>query len=163
MGGFRTTAITAVGIAVIAVGCGGGDGSTSTSTPANGGAAVATKPEFIFSAETICVNERKGTRWRGSAYRKEHRSEGLPKSVLARDTKTAVLLETAEAEIVGIRQLPRPAGDEARIKAILNEMQAAVHEARQSRVSTSSEAIEYLSHANGDLRTYGLSDCVHQG
>lgn len=158
----RTAAVVVVGIAILAAGCGGDDGSASGSTSAAGDARAATKPEFIFSASTICVNERKGTRWRGSAYRRDHRSEGWSTAVLARKTKTAVLLETAEAEIAGIRQLPRPPADAEEIKEMLDAMQAAVRDARRGQAQTSSEVVEYLSRANGDLQAYGLGNCTHR-
>jgi hypothetical protein len=142
--------------AMLAAGC-GGSGSATTVTSSS-----LSHAEFAKKANAICVRERGDMLQRLESYVKQHASKEESNPELFADAARAVLLPTIETDLVKIRKLGAPAGDEARVEAILAAQQQAVDAASKRKSLSSRFPLEaYFKHAAGLARSYGLRSCVN--
>lgn len=154
-------------VASMAMGCGrgsGGDSSTSSS-----GTEISTssldKEEFIDRAGKACQLARKNILERVLAYTQQHESKHQSRSdetkVFASMTK-AVVLPTIEKEIVQIRKLGAPAGDEDELEAFLSSEQEAIDAIyKLPHIVSRFELERYFVPSAKLAREYGLDECAN--
>jgi len=78
---------------------------------------------------------------------------------MAKNSIRAGVLSTIEAEVDALRALEAPAGDEDRIDAVLNAVQATANEVWK-RKKWSKEVAVYFADTSKDMRAYGLTGCA---
>jgi hypothetical protein len=160
--------LLAASIAIVAMiaGC-GGDDSTASNSQSTSDAVVAvttsslSKPEFIKKASAACREEKKGLVGEASAYLNKHSSTGLPNGTVIAHMAQAVLVPTIEAEMVAIRKLGAPAGDEEQVETMLGAQQKALDEVAELKEAKSLEAVlAKFADAAKQLEAYGFTACV---
>ncbi|HET9710849.1 MAG TPA: hypothetical protein VFP64_03175 [Pyrinomonadaceae bacterium] len=156
-----TTLVSGATVAVAALGCGGDENATSASDSPGQDSAALTKTEFVERANAVCAREKTDVFVRIAAYRKRHRSEGLPDDVLSKRAIKAGVLGTIEAEFAALRELDIPVGEEKTIEAIFTTYRANLAKAWKLEAETSPEKVEnQFSDVNRRLRGYGLASCL---
>jgi len=105
-------------IALLAAGCGGGSDS-STSAP--------TKKQFLQGAHAICYHLSKKQVRETEAFYKAHGLSTTEPSQRAQERNIiAVVLPVVEEKAEELGALPAPAGDEAKVRAIVTAMERGV-------------------------------------
>lgn len=154
----RLTKILALIAAITGIVVGCGDDSDSSSA-----AQRPSKIAFSKMASEACIRERAPSSNEITAYLKKHRSEGLPKAVLAANAYKAVLHSTVEAEIAALRKLDVPVGDGGRLEAILDDLQSVIDRQRARKNMSTAEIKAGFAKGDEDLRRYGLVSCTKIG
>jgi hypothetical protein len=118
----RLAAIGAiVGLLMALAGCGGGDATTEESVP--------TKRQFLHRAHAVCYHLSKKQVRRTEAFYKAHGLSTTAPSQRARERNiVAVVLPVVDEKIEELGALPVPAGDEAKVRAVLEAMERGVRE-----------------------------------
>jgi hypothetical protein len=156
-------------LGAMAVGCGDDDeagGGTSAEVTAGGSeesevtTSSLSKSQYVQRANRACEGVRADYLTELVSYTQKHRSEGKPRSELARDTIREVLLPIAEAESTALRELGAPAGDEEQIEAILAAQQKAIDELAEAQEELELGQVPTQFAAAGKLaRSYGMGGC----
>jgi hypothetical protein len=159
---FLATAI----VVAVAAGCGGSGDSGGES---GNGATIKTssldKEEFIQQASKACRELKKDILSRVLAYTEEHEpkhpTRAQESAVFAAMTK-AVVLPTVEKEIVAIRRLGAPSGDEDEIGTFLASEEEAVKGIHNlDHIVSRFEIERYFSPSAKIAYEYGLEACAN--
>ncbi|MGB7588773.1 MAG: hypothetical protein WBM00_08700 [Solirubrobacterales bacterium] len=162
----RSTALLAAAtmVAATAGGCGGG-GSTSEPSEGGNGDAITTsslsKAQYISRASAACQRQQEKIGLRVIAFEKQHPSGGARTPKIYAEEVKAVWLPMVEGEIRALHELGAPAGDEAKIEAMLAADEASVARAASlKRIKSLEAAAGLFSRAGEMLRAYGLEKCT---
>jgi hypothetical protein len=154
-------------LALLIAGCGGG--SSDESTGAGSGTPVPTsslsKEEFISQATATCQGLRKNLLENVLAYTEKHEGKNPSRAeeteVFAGMTK-AVLLPVIRKELIAIRHLGAPSGDEDEIESFLASEQEAIDSIMNLKHIVSRFEIErYFVPSAKIAREYGLEGCAN--
>ena len=141
--------VVALGAGAIATGCGGDDESTSTHTAP---IAPLSTDEFIDYANRICTEEG------GLIERAGRKLSRRPSQAEGRRFVVGTVLPHIQLITDRLRTLPPPAGDEAKVNAILDANQRGIDELRRTPDLRRADAV--LSGGRGLARRYGLKTCA---
>ena len=139
----------AIASAAIAAGCGSSSSDTSSTT------AALSKPEFIKQADAICT---KGNKAEAAAQKKAFGS-GQPSQKEFEQFVSATLIPSVQGQISGVEALTPPAGDEATVKKMLDDSQAALDKLKSDPTLILQQNSDPFAQANQELKAYGLKVC----
>lgn len=148
-------AVLAVGLAA---GCGsskkssGSAKSTSTSAPA------ITKAQFLKEGNAIC--NRGNREIGGAAGRLFPKSGGRPSQAKLTEFARTVIIPSVQRQIDEIKALGAPAGDRARVSAIVGAAQAALDKGKRDPALLTTNGPGPFKKANQLAKSYGLTACA---
>jgi len=147
-------------LAVFVSGCGGSGGSdTSTDTSSKASAKVLTKAAFIKRADQICERTDKVQKAALQGY--FAKQPGAASQAVSEEAVVAVGLPPIRTEVEEIDALPVPAGDEGRIQAIVDGIEAAIGRGEKDPGSLVNSQSAGPFDAVGKLaRAYGFQACA---
>jgi hypothetical protein len=124
-------------VALVVVGCGGGGDSTGTA------ANSISKEAFIKKVDAIC---QKGTERMQRAiltFLKQHKDVRRPNQAQSERLVGSAIVPSVEKEIVAMKALEAPAGDEDRFGAIVSALEEGLETAKENpeAVAASSDAV----------------------
>ena len=146
-----TIPLLAIAIAAFAAGC----GSSSDSTSSTSTTAALTKSEFIKQADAICT---KGNKTVDAAQKKAFGS-GKPTQKEFEQFVTDTLVPSVQGQISGVEALTPPAGDEATVKKMLDDSQAAVDKLKNDPTLVLQNSSDPFAKSDQELKAYGLKVC----
>ncbi|MGN6275399.1 MAG: hypothetical protein ACTHNP_05630 [Solirubrobacterales bacterium] len=112
-------------VAILVSGCGGGSSGSSGSEQA------LTKQQFIRRAHAICYRlSKKQVRQTEAFYKAHGLNAGEPSQRAQERSIVAVVLPVVEEKVEELGALPVPAGDKAKVRAILTAMERGVSETK---------------------------------
>lgn len=145
--------------AALATGCGGDETSGSEGTLTT---SSLSKEDYVRQANTICKSKKKNYDDEITTVLKGLSAEGASEVAIALKAVKAVLLPINEAQVVALRKLGAPKGDEDKVEAALDAQQEAISEARAvDRVRSINKPVERFADAAKMLESYGLKECVY--
>jgi hypothetical protein len=148
-GGLALVAILTASL--VAAGCGSSSKSSSTSTPA------ITKAEFIRKGNAICA---KGNQQITTAANKLFPRTGpKPTNAQLRRFATGTLIPSVQSQIDQLKALGAPAGDEAKVNAIVSSAQSALDEGKKNPLLLTGNGPGPFRRANQLTKSYGLTTC----
>lgn len=161
----------AIAVVLAIAGCGGGGDSGSSESTASGAETTSSgkpvqsgdlsKDEFVKQADAICEEGKKQSLEKMSAYMQQHGASGEPTPELVVEAVKAVFIPEVQSQIDEIRALGAPQGDEAKIEAFLDAMEAGAKEAGEATVSSSTQFGHSFKHSADLAREYGLDGCAY--
>jgi hypothetical protein len=146
----RTVPVLAIAVAAFAAGCGSSSDSTSSSTTA-----ALTKAEFIQQADAICTKGNKAD----DAAQKKAFGSGKPTQKEFEQFVTGALIPSVQGQISGVEALTPPAGDEATVKKMLDDSQAALDKLKSDPTLVLQQSSDPFAKSNQELKAYGLKVC----
>lgn len=134
----------AVLVAFLAVGCGsGGSGETVT------------KADFVRQGNAVCGKWQQA---RGDAFREVNSKFKPPVTQTKREKAILFVLEPYGDAIEGLKELDPPAGEEAKVEAMIDAAEEAFAQAKADPGSLISSGAAF-SKSNQLFESYGLKEC----
>lgn len=134
----------AVLVAFLATGCGGG-----------GGGETVTKSDFVRQGNAVCGKWQQA---RGDAFQEVNSKFKPPVTQAKREKAILFVLEPYEDAIQGLKELDPPAGEEAKVEAMIDSMEEAFNRAKADPGSLISSAAAF-NKSNQLVEDYGLTEC----
>lgn len=146
-GGLALAAIMTIGL--IVAGCGSSSKSTTTTT-------ALTKAAFLKQGNAICAKGNKEQ----AKLQKQIIPNQNAKPTKAQETQFAnALIANVQAQINGVKALGAPAGDSAKVNAIVNTAQTALNGIKKDPSSLFTSKGDPFAKANKLTKAYGLTAC----
>ena len=134
-------------VGLIATGCGGSSSSSTTST-------ALTKSEFLAKGNAICAKGNKTI----SQAAKQTFGNSKPSASQVNQFVTQTVIPSIQDEINGIKALPAPSGDEAKVSAIAAGAQGALDKAKANpKLLTERGGADPFAAVNKLANAYGLT------
>jgi hypothetical protein len=140
--------LVALGLALIGAGC-GSDGSKSQTH--------LSKAEFVRKGNAICAAGNKEINTQGKKL--FGGSQKQPSKPQMKRFANDVLIPSVQKEIDQLRKLGPPAGDESKVKSILDAAQQGLDKGKQDPLSLTQNNAGPFKKANAMARQYGLKVC----
>lgn len=152
--GVRAASLFAcVALGVAMMGCGSDDDDRAT--------AAESKAEFVDKANAACAKEAADLGDRARTFEKRRAAANAPSAPYV-DVVHFVFLPTVEMQVLRIEQLKPPAGEAARVDALLDADRLAIDKvATMRRVPSIETARRYFVEADKLFREYGLTACAN--
>lgn len=151
--GLIATMAAGLAIAVIVSGCGGGDGNDSASGSIS-------KAAFVKRGNAICEATHNKVRSEIATLLRGHEPTNAVEAVEAEaEVGTKVLIPVMRDQAREIDALGAPAGDEARVKAIVVATEEGLVKAAKHPERAVKDGTEAFGKANRLARAYGLTAC----
>lgn len=148
--GYSLVLVSILAVAVPAAGC----GSSKKKTHA------LTKSEFLAKGNAIC---RKGNQQINAVgnrvFSRKHKPTKAQALKFAKDT----IIPSVQSQINGVRALGAPAGDKAKVSAIVNAAQSALDKAKKNPIVLTQNGPDPFKKANQLSKAYGLTVCGSGG
>jgi hypothetical protein len=146
----------------LAAGCGSSSSKSTTSTPATT-ATTSTPPlskaEFLKQGNAIC---QRGNQQINAAVAQAFPKNKQPTPAATRRFGESVVVPNIESQISHIRALPAPAGDEAKVKTLLDAAQSALEKVKADSALLVGKTDPFKA-ANKLATAYGLTVCGASG
>jgi hypothetical protein len=140
-------------VGLAAAGCGGGKSKSSSSTSTATTAALS-KPVFLSKGNAIC---KRGNDQINAAGRRVFTKNRPPtRAQLTKFAQSAIPI--IQREINGVRALPAPAADRARVKKLVDAAQTALNKVKANPALFAGKTDPFKD-ANKLARSYGLTVC----
>lgn len=143
--------LAVLAVALVAAGCGSSKKSSSTSSSSK-----ITKAEFLRKGNAICAAGNKEINAQGKKIFGKNRK---PTKAQLKQFATQVLVPSVEKQVNQIKALGAPAGDEAKVKAILDAADQGVAKGKQDPLVLVKDSGDPFKRANKLARDYGLNVC----
>jgi len=143
--GLAFVAVLTTGLAV--AGCGGGNGTSTT--------AAISKADFLKKGNAICKKGNQSIKLAGNHLL----PQGKQPTAAQKQQFTNVALLTIQAEILRVKRLGAPPGDEAKVNAIIASAQAALQKVKQDPSVLFKQNSDPFAEANKLANAYGLTAC----
>ena len=144
--------LAVLAIALVAAGCG------SSKKSGESGSSKITKAEFLRKGNAICAQGNKELDAQGKKLFAGQKSKPTKAQIAEFAKKYAI--PSVEKQVNGIRALGAPAGDEDKVKAILDAADEGVAKLKQDPAAlAASEGSDPFAKANKLARDYGLTVC----
>jgi hypothetical protein len=147
---------------LILAGCGGGGSDDSTTTTSDASTPSLSKADFIKRADAICEAGNKRTQSEYAAYAEEKKlsSKNEPTPAQYAEVSDEIQVPAFKRQAEELRALGAPTGEEAKVTAMLDALDAGIEEVeeadpRKALESTSSMFVE----ADKLAIAYGLKVC----
>jgi hypothetical protein len=148
-GGLAVAAILTVGL--VQVGCGSSNDNSTTSTTA-----ALSKAAFLKQGNAICAKGNKATNKLGNQIFPNKNA----KPTQAEKTQFEnALITNIQGQINGVKALGAPAGDSAKVNAIVNTAQAALDNIKKNPSILFASNTDPFAKANKLTNAYGLTAC----
>jgi hypothetical protein len=148
-GGLAVAAILTVGLVLAA--CGSSSSSNSTSTTA-----ALTKAEFLKQGNAICAKGNKATNKLGNQI---FPSKNAKPTQAQKTQFENALITNVQGQINGVKALGAPAGDSAKVNAIVNSAQAALDSIKKDPSILFTSKSDPFAKSNKLTNAYGLTAC----
>jgi hypothetical protein len=143
--------LVVLGLALVGAGCGGGDNKSGST-----GSSSISKTEFVRKGNAICAAGNKEIEAQARKIFGPHKK---PSKSETKQFASRVLLPSVQKQVDQIRALGAPAGDEAKVKAILDAAQQGVDKGKQDPLVLMKQNAGPFKKANALARAYGLKVC----
>jgi hypothetical protein len=157
--------LAAIAIAAMVAGCGGSGDSAGSGSGATVTTSSLSKGEFVAQASKACQRLRKNLLGRVLAYTQQHESKDpsrAEETALFAGMTKVVLLPTIRKELVALRRLGAPAGEEGEVEALIASEQNAVDSiAKLKHIVSRFEIERYFVESAKLFREYGLAGCAN--
>jgi hypothetical protein len=150
-----TRAIALAATLVFGLGAAGCGSSKSKSTKTTSTPAI-TKAAFLKKGNAIC---RRGNQQISKAAKKLSPKGSRPTKAQVTKFAAGTLLPTVQSDVKQLKALGAPAGDEAKVNAILSSAQAAVDKAKKDPLLLASNGPGPFRNTNKLTKAYGLKVC----
>jgi hypothetical protein len=147
-GGLMFVAILSVGLVLAAC---GSSSNNSTSTTA-----ALTKAEFLKQGNAICAKGNKATNKLGNQI---FPSKNAKPTQAQKTQFENALITNIQGQINGVKALGAPAGDSAKVDAIVNSAQAALDKIKKDPSILFTSKTDPFAAANKLTTAYGLTAC----
>ena len=150
-------------VALILVGCGGGD-SDSTTSGSDSSTASLSKAEFIKKADAVCAAGGKRTQSEYAAYVEEKKlsSKKEPTPAQYAEVSDEIQVPAFKRQAEELRALGAPTGEEAKVTAILDALDAGIEKVEDANPKKALESTSSLfAEADKLAIAYGLKVCGH--
>lgn len=142
-GAIRSIVGLAVLVALLVAGCGGGSDETVT------------KSDFVRQGNAVCGKWQQA---RGDAFREVNSKFKPPVTQAKREKAILFVLEPYGDAIEGLKELDPPAGEEAKVEAMIDAAEEAFERAQADPGSLISSGAAF-SKSNQLFEEYGLKEC----
>lgn len=143
--GLRIWSVAACLLMLAFAGCGGSDDEEIT------------KAEFIDRADAICKENTEERSAAATAFIEEHKGEP-PKSA-AEEVVLEVALPAVQEELDGLSDLPKPAGEEERIEAILVALERGIERVEADPEKATQRSLGWFREFETLAIEYGFDEC----
>lgn len=141
------------------IGCGddatsGSEGTLPTSS--------LSKDDYLQQANAVCRSKKRNYNKEIETVLRRVSAEARSEVTIVLKAVKAVLLPINEAQLMALRKLGAPGGDEDEIEAALDAQQEAIGDIRATdRLRSTDEPVERFADATAMLKDYGLKECVY--
>jgi hypothetical protein len=143
-----------VAVALVVAGC-GSDNSTTDTT------ASLTKAEFVKQGNAICKegNEKIESEFEKFAKENNLNQKKPPTEAQIEEAAEQFLIPQIRKQVEGLRALGAPSGEEAKVNALLDDVETALEEVEEDPSLLSGEKSEPFEDVNKEARAVGLTTC----
>jgi hypothetical protein len=142
-------------VGLVPAGCGSSNNSSSNSSSTASTAAL-TKAEFLKKGNAIC---RKGNQQINKAARKLFPKNAKPSQAQLNKFATDTLIPSVQSQIDGVKALGAPAGDEAKVNAMVSTAQSALDKGKKNPALLTTNGPGPFKKSNQLTNAYGLTAC----